>query len=53
MCPAASKAAAAKREAWKYHGNEVKLDGTEYIIMCEDDVLGILDVTAKPSSKAK
>jgi len=37
----------------KYSGNEVKLDGIEYITMREDDVLGILDVTAKQSSKAK
>ena len=37
----------------KYSGNEVKLDGIEYIIMREDDVLGVLDVTAKPSPKAK
>jgi len=37
----------------KYSGNEVKLDGIEYIIMREDDVLGILDVTAKRPSKAK
>jgi len=27
----------------KYTGNDTKLDGTEYIIMREDDVLGILD----------
>lgn len=27
----------------KYSGNEITLDGTEYIIMGEDDVLGILD----------
>ena len=26
-----------------------KLDGVEYIIMREDDVLGILDMTAKPA----
>jgi chaperonin GroES len=26
----------------KYSGNETKLDGTEYIIIREDDVLGIL-----------
>jgi chaperonin GroES len=26
----------------KYSGNEVTLDGTEYLIMKEDDVLGIL-----------
>jgi len=36
----------------KYSGNEVKLDGIEYIIMREDDVLGILDVTPKAPSKA-
>jgi len=27
----------------KYSGSDTKLDGTEYIIMREDDVLGILD----------
>ena len=27
----------------KYSGSETKLDGTEYIIMREDDVLGVLD----------
>jgi chaperonin GroES len=26
----------------KYSGNDTKLDGTEYIIMREDDVLGVL-----------
>ena len=26
----------------KYSGNEIKLDGTEYIIIREDEVLGIL-----------
>jgi chaperonin GroES len=31
----------------KYSGNETKLDGTEYMIIREDDVLGILDVTDK------
>jgi chaperonin GroES len=36
----------------KYTGNEVKLDGIEYIIMREDDVLGTLDVPAKAPSKA-
>ncbi|MEO8370570.1 MAG: co-chaperone GroES [Candidatus Solibacter sp.] len=36
----------------KYSGNEVKLDGIEYIIMREDDVLGILDTTPKASTKA-
>jgi chaperonin GroES len=27
----------------KYSGNEIKLEGAEYIIMREDDVLGVLD----------
>src|SRR5581483_3246765 len=27
----------------KYSGNETKLDGSEYIIMREDDVLGVLE----------
>ena len=31
----------------KYSGNETKISGTEYIIMREDDVLGVLDATAK------
>jgi len=31
----------------KYSGNEIKIDGEEYIIMREDDVLGILDSAAK------
>jgi chaperonin GroES len=31
----------------KYSGNEIKLDGTEYIIMREDDVLGVLDAPPK------
>ncbi len=28
----------------KYSGNEIQLEGTEYIIMREEDVLGVLDV---------
>ena len=36
----------------KYTGNEIKLDGTEYIIMREDDVLGVLDAAPKALSKA-
>ena len=36
----------------KYSGSETKLDGVEYIIMREDDVLGILDSAAKPAKKA-
>ena len=31
----------------KYSGTETKLIGTEYIIMREDDVLGILEPAAK------
>ena len=34
----------------KYSGSDTKLDGTEYLIMREDDVLGILDV-AKTTGK--
>jgi chaperonin GroES len=35
----------------KYSGSENKLEGTEYVIMREDDVLGILDAGAKPAKK--
>jgi chaperonin GroES len=35
----------------KYSGNEIKLDGTEYIIMREDDALGILEPPAKAAKK--
>ena len=35
----------------KYSGNEITLDGTEYIIMREDDVLGVLDSAAQSLSK--
>src|SRR5215471_16251232 len=35
----------------KYSGNEIKIDGQEYMIMREDEVLGILEGTAKPASK--
>jgi chaperonin GroES len=27
----------------KYSGNEIKLDGVEYLVMREDDVLGVLE----------
>jgi chaperonin GroES len=27
----------------KYSGSEIKLDGTEYLIMREDEVLGVLE----------
>ena len=36
----------------KYSGSETKLDGTEYIIMREDDVLGILESGAKAANKS-
>lgn len=36
----------------KYSGSETKLDGTEYIIMREDDVLGILGSTTQTPKKA-
>ncbi len=36
----------------KYSGNEITLNGTEYIIMREDDVLGVLDAAPKALSKA-
>ena len=36
----------------KYSGNELKLDGIEYIIMREDDVLGVLGPAHKVLSKA-
>ncbi len=35
----------------KYSGSEIKLDGEEYLIMREDEVLGILD--AQPAKTAK
>jgi chaperonin GroES len=36
----------------KYSGTETKIVGTEYIIMREDDVLGILDSAPKSASKS-
>ncbi|MGH9723132.1 MAG: co-chaperone GroES [Bryobacteraceae bacterium] len=35
----------------KYSGSEIKLDGDEYLIMREDEVLGVLD--AKPQAARK
>lgn len=35
----------------KYSGSETKVAGTEYIIMREEDVLGVLSGTAKPARK--
>jgi chaperonin GroES len=31
----------------KYSGNDIKLDGTEYLIMREDEVLGVLSSEGK------
>ena len=36
----------------KYSGNEIRLDGEEYLIMREDDVLGVLDKAPKAVKKA-
>ena len=35
----------------KYSGNDIKIDGQEYMIMREDEVLGVLEGAAKPASK--
>src|ERR1035441_2801682 len=36
----------------KYSGSDIKLDGDEFLIMREDEVLGILDAQAKSAKKA-
>src|SRR5690348_15770281 len=36
----------------KCSGSEIKLDGLEYLIMREDEVLGILDAQPKVAKKA-
>jgi chaperonin GroES len=36
----------------KYSGNEIKLDGDEYMIMREDDILGVLDAAPKAAKTA-
>lgn len=36
----------------KYSGNEIKLEGAEYIIMREEDVLGVLDAAPAALRKA-
>jgi chaperonin GroES len=36
----------------KYSGNEIRVDGEEYLIMREEDVLGILDAAPKAARKA-
>ena len=35
----------------KYSGNEIKIDGEEFLIMREEDVLGILEGAAKSAKK--
>jgi len=37
----------------KYSGSETKVDGAEFLIMREDDVLGVLSVSAHVVKKAK
>ena len=36
----------------KWSGTEVKLDGVEYLIMKESDIMGILEVSAAATRKA-
>lgn len=36
----------------KYSGSEIRIDGEELLIMREDEVLGVLEGTAKKSGKA-
>lgn len=36
----------------KYSGTETKVVGTEYIVMREDDVLGVFDPAASAANKA-
>jgi chaperonin GroES len=35
----------------KYSGTEIKLDGEDYLIMREEEVLGILETSKKAASK--
>ena len=37
----------------KYSGQEIRLDGKDYFIMKEDDVLAVLDSPAGPDRKEK
>ncbi len=37
----------------KYTGSEATLDGTDYLILREDDILGVLSPATKPAKKAK
>ncbi len=36
----------------KYSGTEIKLDGEDFIIMREEEVLGVLSGASKPAEKA-
>src|SRR5258706_4237099 len=36
----------------KYSGSDIRVDGQEYLIMREDDVLGILDAAPKTAKQA-
>jgi chaperonin GroES len=36
----------------KYSGSDIKLDGDEYMIMREDEILGVLDAAPKAAKKA-
>jgi len=36
----------------KYSGSDIKLDGEDYMIMREDEVLGVLDAAPKAAKKA-
>jgi chaperonin GroES len=36
----------------KYSGSEIKLDGEEFLIVREDEVLGVLKPATKPAKKA-
>jgi chaperonin GroES len=37
----------------KYSGSEIKLDGVEYLIMREDDILGVLTGAKEPAAAKK
>ncbi len=37
----------------KYGGNEIKLDGEEYLILREDEILAVLDKNQKSDKKGK
>lgn len=36
----------------KYSGNDIRVDGQEYLIMREDDILGVLDAKPKTAKQA-